>query len=198
MGIGSRVLELGWFGESSIRRVPDIAHLREGEAAAASYFRLRLVAAIVGAAILIVSLTLGYSSNAGYDPKADYDKKAAAISSAATEGRITILNAALDDANRRLRSDPKSGLKVLLVLTALSGDAVSPEVERVAKISRKYLDVFRDETEKLVTEGKPEALARSEAFLDVHRVAAIKWLGRLYLSGAGGSKQGCIESLFFL
>ena len=91
MGIGSRVLELGWFGNPRSRRVPDIAHLREGEAAAASYFRLRLVAAIVGAAILIVSLTLGYSSNAGYDTKADYDKKAAAISSAATEGRITIL-----------------------------------------------------------------------------------------------------------
>ena len=50
----------------------------------------------------------------------DYDKKAAAISSAATEGRITILNAALDDAVGRLLPDPKSGLKVCLLYTSPS------------------------------------------------------------------------------
>jgi TPR repeat protein len=197
MGIGSRVLELGLLGRSSISRVPDIGHLRDGEAAAVRYFRLRLVAAIAGAVILTISLMLGYSRNAGYDAKTDYDKKAAAISSAATEGRTTILNAALDDATRRLQSDPQSGLKVLLVLTALSGDAVSPEVERVAKISRKYLDLFRDETEKLVTEGKPGALARSEAFLEVDRVAGVKWLGRLYEAGKGGANKDLPKAFAF-
>jgi TPR repeat protein len=197
MGIGSRALELGWFGRSSISRVPDIGHLREGEAAAVRHFRVRLAAAIVGAVILAVSLTISHSRNAGYDAKADYEKKAAAISSAGTEGKITILNAALDDATGRLQSDPKSGLKVLLVLTALSGDAARPEVERVAKISRKYLEVFRDKTEKLVTEGKPEALARSEAFLDADRVAAVKWLGRLYEAGSGGANKDLPKAFAF-
>lgn len=197
MGIGSRVLELGWFGPSSISRVPDIGHLREGEAAAVRNFRMRQAAAVVGAVILAVSLTLGRSRNAGYDANADYDKKAPAISSAAIEGRITILNAALDDAAGRLLSDPKSGLKVLLALSALSGDGVRPEVERVAKIARLYLDMFHDETEKLVTEGKPEALARSEAFLDVDRVVAVKWLGRLYEAGKGGANKDLPKAFAF-
>ena len=197
-GIGSRVLELGGFGPSSISpRSRHRAPLREGEAAAVRHFRMRLAAAIVGAVILAVSLTLSHSRNAGYDAKADHDMKAEAISSAAIEGRIAILNAALDDAEGRLQSDPKSGLKVLLVLTALSGDAVRPEVERVAKISRQYLDVFRDETEKLVTEGKPEALARSEAFLDIDRVVAIKWLGRLYEAGKGGANKDLPKAFAF-
>jgi TPR repeat protein len=197
MGFGSRVLELGWLGISSISRVPDIRHLRDGEAAAVRHFRVRMAVAGVGAVFLAILLTLGYSRNAGYDSTADYGKKAVAISSAATEGKITILNAALDDAIGRLQSDPKSGLKILLVLTALSGNSVSPEVERVAKISRKYLEAFRDETERYVTEGKPEALARSEAFLDVNRIVAVNWLGRLYESGKGGAIKDLAKAFAF-
>jgi TPR repeat protein len=197
MGIGSRVLELGWFGSSSISRVPDIGHLREGEIAAARDFRMRQAAAVAGAVILAASLMLGHSRNAGYEANADFVKKAVAISSAATEGKITILNAALDDAAGRLQSDPKSGLKVLVALTALSGDGIRPEVEQVAKIARLYLDAFRDETEKVVTEGKPEALVRSEAFLDFDRVAAVKWLGRLYESGKGGANKDLPKAFAF-
>lgn len=197
MGVASRFIELGWFGSSSVSRVPDLEHLREGEEAAVRHFRIRRVAAVGGAAILATALAIGHSRNAGYDSKGDADKKSAVITVAGTEGKITILNDALDDAAGRLQSDPKSALKTLVALKGLSKDGVRPEVDRVAKIAQKYLDVFREETEKLVIDGKSEALARSEAFLDVDRIASVKWLGRLYEAGKGGASRDLSKAFVF-
>jgi TPR repeat protein len=189
MGVGSRVIELGWFRAAAISRVPDIGHLRAGEEAAARYFRIRSFAAVVGAAILLSALVFSYFRNSGYDPRADIDTKSAAIAAAGADGKIAVLNGALEDSAGLLQSDPKSGLKILATLNGLSREAGRPEVERVAKIAQKYLSVYREETEKLVTDGKPEALARSEAFSEVDRVASLAWLGRLHEGGKGGAKR---------
>jgi len=189
MAVGSRVLELGWFGAAAIARVPDINHLRAGEEVAARYFRIRSFAALVGTVILLSTLAFSYSRNAGYDRDANFDRKATAIAAAGTAGKIAVLNRALEDSAGRLRSDPKTGLPLLAALQGLSKDGARPEVERVAKIAQKYLAVYREETEKLVTDGKPEALARSEAFSEVDKVGSLKWLGRLYEAGKGGANR---------
>ncbi len=197
MGIGARVLEFGWLGAAAISRVPDIGHLRAGEEVAARYFRIRRVAAAVGAVILLAALAFSYSRNAGYDPRANIDRLTAAIGAAGTQGNISILNGALDDSAGRLQSDPKTGLKILVALQGLSKDGARPEVDRVAKVAQKYLAVFREETEKLVTDGKPEAFARSEAFAEVDRVASLKWLGRLYEVGKGGANRDLSKAFSF-
>ena len=197
MGIASRIFELDLLDSRVISHVPGIGHLRAGEESSARNFRIRSFVAAVGAVILGSALVFSYSRNAGYDYRADADIRAAAIVAAGTAGNITILNAALNDSVGRLQSDPGIGLKTLLVLKGLSKEGVRPEVNRVAKIAQKYLEVFRAETEKLVGDGKPDALARSEAFLEVDRIASVKWLGRLYEAGWGGANKDLSKAFSF-
>jgi TPR repeat protein len=197
MGTVSRMLELGRFDSAAILRVPDIGHLHAGEEAAARHFKIRSVAAVGGVAVLVSALVFSYSRNAEYDPRAAIDENTAVIATAGAEGKIGILNGALEDSTRRLQSDPKSGLKILVSLQSLSREGANPEVERVSKVAQKYLDVFRVETEKLVNGGKPDALARSEAFLEVNRLASVKWLGRLYEAGWGGANKDLSKAFSF-
>jgi TPR repeat protein len=197
MGVAIRIMELGWFSPGSISRVPDLVHLRVGETTAARYFRLRQRAAVIGAVILISALTVSILQNAGYDSKSSLEKKTALISTAGSEGRVTILNSALNDSANLLQSDPKTALKILVALKNLSKNGARPEIDRLAEIAQKYLNVFRDDTEKCVAEGKPDALTRSEAFSVVDKGTSLKWLGRLYETGKGVSSQNLSKAFSF-
>ncbi len=194
MSATSRVLELGWIGSAtSVVRVPDIAHLRSGEAESAVSFRVRWVAGLLALMFLITALGAGYLRNAEYRPGADSDGKAA-LSAAVSGGNMTVLNGALSDAAALLDSDPGKALGMLLAVSQATKDAVRPEVAKIAADAGRYMQSYREETEKSLTEGKPDALARSEAFAQIDNTASLNWLGRLFETGKGGAKRDLVKA----
>ena len=197
MGVGSRILELGWLGGASIARVPDIGHLRAGEDAAVGYFRIHRATGLLGVVFLLFVLAFSYSRNAEYDPKDELERKLVTIAAAGASGKIAILNAALADAVGRLESDPKSGLRILTTIQRLTVDGGRRDVDRFGTVAQRYLNAYRENTEKFVADGKLEALMRSEAFAEVDKVASLKWQGHLYEFGKGGAIKSVPKAFSF-
>ena len=195
MSATSRVLELGWIGSAkSVARVPDIAHLRYGEEESASSFRVRGVAGLLALVFLLSALGAGYWRNADYRPDADPDGKAAALSAAVSAGNMTVLNGALSDAAALLDTDPGKALGMLLAVSQATKDVVRPEVAKIAADAGRYMKSYREETEKSVTDGKPDALARSEAFAQIDNTASLNWIGRLFETGKGGATRDLVKA----
>ncbi len=195
MSATSRFLELGWIGSAtSVARVPDIAHLRSGEEESAVSFRVRRVAGLLALMFLLTALGYGYLRNADYRPDADPDGRAAALSAAVSAGNMTVLNGALSDTSALLDSDPGKALGMLLAVSQATKAAVRPEVAKIAADAGRYMQSYREETEKSVTEGKPDALARSEAFAQIDNTASLNWLGRLFETGKGGAKRDLVKA----
>ena len=194
MSATSRILELGWIGSAtSVARVPDIAHLRSGDAESAVSFRVRRVAGLLAFLFLLFALGAGYWRNADYLPAADPDGKAA-LSAAVSGGNMTVLNGALSGAAVLLDSEPGKALGILLAVSQATKDAVRPEVAKIAADAGRYLQSYREETEKSVTDGKPDALARSEAFAQLDNTTSLNWLGRLFETGKGGAKRDLVKA----
>jgi TPR repeat protein len=198
MGVGSKVIELGWFSHTDTSRVPDINSLRSGEDAAKRHFKAHLILALVGSAVLLFALVYSFFMNSGYDARSSIETKKEIIATAGANGNIPVLNSALEDSASLVLSDPKSGLRILLAIEQLSKEGGRIEIERIAKIAQIYLANYRKETEKSVVDGKPKAMEQSEAFSVVDRVQSLKWLSHLHELGKGGADRDLFKAYSYL
>ena len=180
----NRITALGRLDEAAAERVPDLQHLRSGEAWANKQFKIRGVLSLFALVAIFTLIVTSYVRNTPLESESDVESKLVQVNHSLVVGDIVALNRYLTESADQL-SNNKNTNTALPILGALSNAGQVNShlgLKKIEAAAAAYLIRYKQNVEKLILSGNIEAIEKAKSFFAIDKIIAQKWLARIYLN----------------
>jgi hypothetical protein len=180
----NRLTALGRLDAAAAERVPDLEHLRSGEAWVNKQFKIRGFLSLFALVAIFTLIVTGYVRNTPLESQNDVESKLVQVNQSLAVGDIAALNRYLTESADQLSNNTNTNT-ALPVLGALSNAGQVNTHEGLKKIeaaAATYLSRYKQNVEKLILSGNIEAIEKAKSFFAIDKITSQKWLARIYLN----------------
>ena len=180
----NRLTALGRLDEAAAQRIPDLQHLRSGEAWVNKQFKIRGVLSLFALVAIFTLIVTSYVRNTPLESANDVENKLTQVKHSLVVGDIAALNRYLTESADQLSNNTNTNT-ALPVLGALSNAGqvnAHQGLKKIEAAAATYLSRYKQNVEKLILSGNIEAIEKAKSFFAIDKIIAQKWLARIYLN----------------